>query len=258
MLILPEKSLIILLPWKTASQSLRARLNRFNSSRYPNYYYYNPALRRVFHQHITLPDFLTLPEAHQGYRLATFVRNPYDRVVSGFLQAQRDIKEQPHYRFPPPKWIRALVVDQLIENQAFIARCQHDLNTWITHLPDYLVHEIGRNTSLFLHPCHYWTHLQGRQHVDFIGKVETFEEDFQRLCAEFDLSVDALVNVNVSTEVSPAFDAHSYRYCHLLTPEAIARIEALFAEDFTIFGYPRIGAQATATTPPASAKAPMP
>jgi hypothetical protein len=123
MIISHNKKFVMLEPWKTASQTMRARLHEHSEceSRYPGFFYFNPYLNRVVHQHITRAEFDCLPEAKLGYLTAAFVRNPYDRVNSGFRQLQKDIQEQPSARFSEP-WIRDLVRKQLAEN--FAQLCQ--------------------------------------------------------------------------------------------------------------------------------------
>jgi len=101
MIISHNKKFVMLEPWKTASQTMRARLHEHSEceSRYPGFFYFNPYLNRVVHQHITRAEFDCLPEAKLGYLTAAFVRNPYDRVNSGFRQLQKDIQEQPSALF---------------------------------------------------------------------------------------------------------------------------------------------------------------
>src|SRR5579871_6410130 len=116
-LISHKKKFILFAPWKTASQTLRLRLGKYDESPYSPFFNFNPTLNRVVHGHLTCSDFLALPEAKLKYFKATFVRNPYDRVYSGFIQLQRDIREQRQATFQFP-WVRDLVMSQLDENLA--------------------------------------------------------------------------------------------------------------------------------------------
>ncbi len=193
-------------------------------------------LRRVLHQHLTLPDFLALPEALLGYRIAVFVRNPYDRVVSGFVQIQRDCLRQTDRPFDPP-WLKALITEQLRECQDHVERSGPNVSKWIESVPEHLVREIGRNTNLYLHPCTYWTHLDGKRVADFIGKVECFEADFARLCREFDLTSVTMASANVSLGLEARIGVDGYRYPHYLSSSAKRHIESLFCEDFKLLAY---------------------
>jgi hypothetical protein len=117
------------MPWKTASSTTHLRLGFYNQSPYNRFYDYNPYLRRVVHQHITYAEFAALPEGRLGYFTGAFVRNPYDKVYSGFLQLQRDIREQPSWSFPNDR-IKALVMRQLDDNLALLKEGEFDFNKW--------------------------------------------------------------------------------------------------------------------------------
>lgn len=239
MIVSPKHKLVMLLPWKTASQTLRARLKHVDQSPYPEFFHFNRHLNRVVHQHLTLADFLLLPESRQDYRLAVFVRNPYDRVVSGFRQLLHDIMTQPQRPFPQP-WIRDLVAQQLADNFALVCKAQFQVDAWFLHLPAYQVLEAGRDTNLPLHPAHYWTHAGARQVADFVGRVERFEEDFMALCRIFGIEGAGTQDVNRSRDPDGVPDAHGYAYAGGLHPRTIARINDLFRADFELFGYKRL------------------
>lgn len=239
MIVSPAHRLVILLPWKTASQTLRARLQHINRSPYSAFFHFHPSLNRVVHQHATLADFLGMPEASHGYRIAVFVRNPYDRVYSGFRQLLRDVSEQPPRPFPQP-WIRDLVTEQLADNFALLIKSQFSVNEWFMRLPAHQVLEAGRNTSLPLHPSHYWTHSGGRPVADFVGRVENFEADFETLCRRYDIEGASRESANRTEDAADTPDAQGYRHAARLQPQTIGRINRLFAADFDLFGYRKL------------------
>ena len=121
MIISQKHRFVIFAPWKTASSTLGLRFRSYDQSPYPRFFYFNPHLNRVVHQHLTLADFRLLPESRLGYMTASFVRNPYDRAYSGFIQLQRDIAEQPRAVYPS-EWIKELVRAQLAENAQRLLR----------------------------------------------------------------------------------------------------------------------------------------
>lgn len=232
---------VVLAPWKTASQTLWARLGGYSESPYGSFFYFNEHLKRVVHQHITLADFSALPESRLGYRVAAFVRNPYDRTYSGFRQLQKDLEVQPRSPFPSP-WIRRLVMAQLAENAAGLLRAGLDFDTWLADLDEALILETGRNTNFPLHPAHYWTHAAGEQAVGFVGRVERFEEDFSRLCRWLEIDADSAVSANVdASEAELTSGVH--RYAARMSSSSIRRIEELFGADFDLFGYERLSAR---------------
>jgi hypothetical protein len=234
------KRFVILAPWKTASMTVHARLGHLSESPYSRWYELNPILRRVVHQHLIYADFAALPESRLGYFSAAFIRNPYDRVYSGFLQMHREFEITPLAPFSDDR-LRPLVMRKLADNFARMAAAGYDFDAWVAGLDEGLIVEVGRNPSFPLHPVHYWTHYDGRQAVDFVGRVETFEADFAQLCAAIGVDGYDLVNENVSGEDSMAVgDARGYRYVDRMSPASHRRIESLFAEDFELFGYPRV------------------
>ncbi len=230
---------IILLPWKTASSTLHARLSALNDSPYSRLYYFSRYLNRVTHQHIGCAEFAAYPESRLGYKTAAFVRNPYDRVYSGFIQVQRDLRTQVDAPFPSP-WIRELVLQQLEENRQRLIAADGDFDRWVAALPEHRIRAVGINTSFPLHPAHYWTHLCGERYVSFVGTVENFEHDLMAFCAEVGIAVPPRIDRNVSgNAVAPV---GTYRYTGAMNAASIERINTLFHDDFELFGYRKIGA----------------
>jgi hypothetical protein len=228
---------ILLAPWKCASSTCHATLNAYNESPYSRFFYFNPHLNRVIHQHLTLVDLGALPEAKLGYKTAAFVRNPYDRAYSGFVQIQRDFQEQPRCDFSP-EWIGSLVRAQVSANMQRVIEAGFDFDRWLQLLPEYEVFDAARNTNMPLHPAHYWTHVGGEQKISFVGKVEAFDADFAQFCASVGIDAAKVVSTNVSEGPQPAHG--SYKYVERMARRSIERINELFAKDFDYFGYERV------------------
>lgn len=241
MIVSHSKTFVLLSPWKTASQTTQARLAAFQESTYDAFYHFNPFLNRVVHQHLCCAEFRCLPEASRGYRTASFVRNPYDRAFSGFLQVQRDVENQPLRTYPAP-WIKELVVRQIEENHRQLKQAKYDFDTWIGLLSEDQVRNVGRNSSLPLHPACYWTHLGRERFVDFVGRVERFEEDFQRLVSWLGLEPDRISKDNCNESRVDGFGPHGFRHAQRMNHRSIAKINSLFADDFDLFGYPKLRA----------------
>lgn len=238
MILSHSKKFVVFQAWKTASSTLYLRLAKFNQSPYSRFYYFNPYLKRIVHQHITVADFKALPECLPGYKRAAFVRNPYDRVYSGFIQIQRDLKEQPSLPYPEP-WIKEHVLKQLAANEEKLKQANYDFNQWVGLLDEADIYQIGGNSSLPLYPSHYWTHDGEQVFADFIGKVEQFEADFAKMLEWLDIKADyTLENDNVTTfEDQQADPLTGYKYINKMTKNSIDRINTLFAADFQLFGY---------------------
>ena len=228
---------IMMAPWKTASQTLQARLKPYDESTYPKFYYFNPHLNRVVHQHITCADLLSLPEGRLGYSVGAFVRNPYDRAYSGFWQLQRGMVEQQKWTYPDA-WIGDLVRKQWSELHAQFGRAEFDFDKWINIIGDEQVYEIGNNSSFNLHPAHYWTHVAGEKIAGFVGKVEAFESDFQRFISEVGIDQVEMLNANVADLKGDAeSNPFGYRYVNRMNSASRSRINDLFDRDFELFGY---------------------
>lgn len=239
MIISHKKRFVMFQPWKTASQTMGRRLHAYNESSYDRFFSFNPYLRRVVHQHMTCSDFVCLPESDCGYYTASFIRNPYDRVYSGFWQFQKDIKTHPKATYAND-WTRSLVIRQLDENLAYLRRANFDFEEWISALDEALVYEIGRNICFHLHPAHYWTHLGPDQYVDFIGRVESFESDFKEFCLRVEIDTP-VVNVNlIGLSGHSDMNPFGYRYISRMSAASISKINSLFADDFELFGYTKI------------------
>jgi hypothetical protein len=242
MIISHRRRFVVFLPWKTASQTLVARLKAFNESPYSLFFEFNPVLNRVVHQHMTCADFHLLPESRLGYFRASFVRNPYDRFYSGFRQLQKDIVVQPKAKFPS-RQVRSLVMKQLGENQRQIDEAGGDFDRWVGLIDERQVLEQGRNSNFPLHPAHYWTHLGQEKVVDFIGRVERFESDMDALSAILKLGKLPAVDANVvELDARPSMGRPGYRYADRMSKSSISKINALFSRDFEIFDYERIDA----------------
>jgi len=231
---------VVLLPWKTASQTTLARLAPYDDQVYPRFYYVNPYLGRITHQHITYGEYAALPEKSLGYFEAAFTRNPYDRVYAAFRQLQTDLVEQPGAAYPSQD-VRDVVMAQLAENRRQLESADYDFDRWVLSIRDEQVVDVERNSSFPLYPGHYWTHQSGTPAVDFVGRVERFELDFQSLVDAVGLRDVEHTNANVVDLVGESHgNPFAYRYVDRMSCEAISRINDLFDDDFELLGYSRV------------------
>lgn len=230
---------VLMLPWKTASSTCRASLQDYDQSTYEQFFAFNPHLNRVVNQHITLAEFLALPESHLNYSIAAFVRNPYDRAYSGFVQIQRDFETHPRYHFAD-RWIGDLVRTQIAENMGRVISAGFDFDKWILSLPDYEIFEVGRNVSMMLHPAHYWTHVHETKVASFIGKVEFFQHDFAKLCSEIGIAAPPIISSNISDDHGEDDPLSNSKYARRMSRRSLDRINELFKSDFDLFNYERL------------------
>ncbi|WP_199920164.1 sulfotransferase family 2 domain-containing protein [Polynucleobacter asymbioticus] len=132
---------------------------------------------------------------------------------------------------------------QLQENTQMMFAANHQFDGWVSLLNERHIYEQGRNTSLPLHPAHYWTHVAGKQIAHFIGKVENFESDFAQLAKQLDLGELSQINSNtIEPNAQSSFGPVGYRYVDRMSASSIQKINLLFKDDFELFGYPQINA----------------
>ena len=126
---------------------------------------------------------------------------------------------------------------QLAEN---FGQLSLDFDRWVKTLRKDQIYDVGRNTSFSLHPATYWTHIGETQFVDFVGRVENFDEDFNSMCSMFDISdVPKDLNDNVRKPCGGP-ESNGYKYTSLMNDESVRKINKLFSEDFETFGYTKI------------------
>ena len=139
----------------------------------------------------------------------------------------------------------AWVMEQLAANRSQLRRANFEFERWLALVEDQQVLDASLNSSFPLHPAHYWTHRDGVEAVDFVGRVESFEPDFNRLCATFGIVPGNRANANVTAHAEAlAGGRDGYRYAERISRPARRRIEQLFAADFELLGYPRAGRRA--------------
>jgi hypothetical protein len=152
-----------------------------------------------------------------------FVRHPVDRLHSLYSYALRlahdaelTDEERRHQQaggqWPDRPPFRYKAVAAALESRSFSDFALHPL-TWA---------DAGAQPQ--------WQSLcnaQGELIVDFVGKVESIEEDFAQVCAKLEVNVPLEVR-NSSVEKKSALE---------LSPLALATVRERFARDFDLFGY---------------------
>lgn len=142
-----------------------------------------------------------------------FVRNPWDRHVSfyHFLMQKTGNPE-----------------DGPVASPAGHKRAMNcgSFEGWVKDSLD----RVQRNEYVnYLHPQWSWTHIDGKQAVDFIGRYENLHDDFEIVRGHLGLPEDcSLSHENKSSHR----DYKSY-----YTDETRQMIGEIFAEDITLFGY---------------------
>ena len=138
----------------------------------------------------------------EDYFKFAFVRNPWDRLASTWRNKVRDSN---HFR---------LSQDRLEALQ--------DFGEFIEFV-----------SSLDLENCDPHIRLQCRlidlNHVDFIGRFETFEEDFREVMRRIGIELDSVERRNATVSTGS--------YHRYFDDSTRAKVAQLYARDIAIFGY---------------------
>lgn len=134
-----------------------------------------------------------------------FIRNPFDRLVSlySYLQ-QKEWHNKEHFNKTYTSfdmWVRCIYTQYKAGNKS-----------------------VGQSMS----PQHVWTHRDGKQVVDFIGRFEKYEEDFKTIADTIGLEYDKSVITNVTKH-----DKYQAYYDNVTK----RRVSEIFAEDIELYGY---------------------
>ena len=130
------------------------------------------------------------PKEFDSYFKFTFVRNPYDKVISQyFFRKKFDVQSSKNMTF-----------NEFIRNP--VGRPLQNQLDWIT--------------------------INNRVMVDFIGRFERLQQDFNKICDILEIERKPLIHLNKSDH------EHYSRY---YDDESRQIVEKIFAKDFEYFNY---------------------
>ncbi|EIC20213.1 sulfotransferase family 2 domain-containing protein [Thiorhodovibrio frisius] len=243
MLLSPGHGFLFVHIAKTGGTSLRAALSRqrwrdpwywpmFLCARFSHLSGHRLALKLPRHARIIAAKELLPREVFDGLFKFAFVRNPWDLQVSSYHHIRR---ERPHYLGGHDNF------SDFLRWKLDPARpYQYHIDTSIERQSNYLVDLDGR-------PC-----------VDFIGRYEQLDDDFQHICRHLGLRPRPLPHHRRAPE-------RKRDYRHYYTDETAEWIARYFARDISWFGYhfdpqisPRPSAETRAlfTPPPKNPRSP--
>lgn len=177
-------------------------------------------------QHVTIRKYLAKYETEgrfERYFKFTFVRNPYDRIYSGFKQ---DLLAST--RWEP--WIsrKAPIFARIGENfERYLI--EHAAKADIRNAWDWIC----------FCPMTEFAYLDGMRVVDWVGRMETIKQDLTTLGERLGVPIGDIGHYNKKSAAADG-PADAYRYLDRYTPDALACVNELYAEDFAAFDYPML------------------
>ncbi len=132
-----------------------------------------------------------------------FVRNPYDKIYSGFLQG----------------------------NGYGYEKSREGFNKFINELDNKIIYDKSR---LHITPMHHFVYYEGKCMMDEIYRMENFEEDFNKILEKYEYEKQYF-NRNVKNN---KFD--KLKYIDMYNKKSIEKINTLYDTDFEYFGYDKL------------------
>ena len=198
--------------------------------------------------HLNYKDIGLLEQDKKNYFTFSFVRNPYDVFYSSILYCRK--KSMKLVWIPALliltfaifckiilKWERvcmilvtALLISIFIllyKNIMFVA-----IFLPVDKIIEYFESQFWRHSSSLLKPQYHY--LEPLEEIDFVGKQETFEEDFQYIAEKLGISSCPSINDNTSSSKPPGL----FEYTNRMNKKTRTFIENFYKDDFRIFKYP--------------------
>jgi len=170
------------------------------------------------YQHMTVSRFLKSKYSglFEDYFKFAFVRNPYDRLYSAFLQ---DKFASEHYGDWVP--VKGPIFDLI----------GHDFNRYVTGYVD-PVKIVNDWDWIAFCPMREFCCLFDRMCMDFIGHIESLDEDLQKLSDLINTKIVLAESANLRF-VSPTIP----KYLDRFERSTIGKINEIYKDDFEFFHY---------------------
>lgn len=197
---------------KCASATIRQSLRDYTDVGYPV---------SKYPQHLTLRRFLA--SEHAGllgqYFSFTFVRNPYDRLYSGFLQDRKAASTL-------PPWTEA--------KRAIFDVIGADFNRYMVNYVQHANLAAAWDWVCFC-PMHEFAWLEGTRRVDWIGRAEDVAGGLAELGVRLGIPVKPAGPFNVNCDSTAP-----YKYLDRYERQTVSLVNDLYREDFVRFEYPML------------------
>jgi hypothetical protein len=162
--------------------------------------------------HLTLQQAQAIiPSFPKEYFRVAFVRHPYDRVYSAYLQPYRQVDGQ-------------LTFGQFLEK--YVAPLEQPIKGDLDLDPK----------SVHLWPMHYFTTVNGRNDVHFIGRMENWQQDVEFIKEKFGYKGQpSHQNQNQNQTVSIEDQLYQSKYKKYYRPEQLELVDRVYRKDFEWF-----------------------
>ncbi|CAN5454357.1 hypothetical protein BH09BAC1_BH09BAC1_00820 [soil metagenome] len=202
MVICHGKKFIFIHNYKVAGTSVREALQVYTIRPLESYTNWIGQKLHVLPQSSDFPDHITAPELKQqlapkyfdNYYKFGFTRNPWDWQVSLYHFAIKDVTHGQH---------------ELTKKMSFAEYLQWRVN------------EDKHPQKEFMYDA------QGNSLMDFIGKLETIEEDFKKITT----------HLGITATLPHSNKSNHQQYREYYTPELKELVAQHFKEDIELFGY---------------------
>ena len=154
----------------------------------------------------------------ENYFVFTFVRNPWERLVSTFFYIMKGGRADIDAR----------------RRDLYLSKYQGDFNSFVLDIENWI--DIREEDSIY--PDQFITHFRpqfeyifdddGNNIVDFVGRVETINSDFRSLCTALSIDSVKLPKTNRSSH------GRYHKYYDQKTMEIVAEY---YAKDIELFSY---------------------
>ena len=222
------KCIFIHIP-KCAGTSIEKKLDLFRDWKTPHFDVLFGLLKSEDYkfelQHLTVRQMLLHKfiekQKFDDYFKFSFIRNPWDRALSVFLykgkklNKREKLKERFKTKFfdaPPSKFTHAKFERFLLDVKLQVNDLDRD-SIWC--------HVSPQNWYLF--------DENGKKQVDFIGRFENLNADFEYICSTIKMPYTSLVHNNKSVRTKP------YQYFYKDSTRKL--VEEIYQEDIDLFNY---------------------
>lgn len=142
----------------------------------------------------------------------TFVRNPFDRLVSAY----EFLKKGGHPLFPADQYFQNAVLSHYVDFDDFIMNWLKPRQAWPVH---------------HFRPQHDFVTLNNTLTVDYVGHFETLDADFKTVAKRLGIP-------NKLNHTNKTIGCKKSREAYFQNPRVVERVVEVYQRDFEIFKYP--------------------